>query len=431
MKKFGLIVIVLILLIGAATVLLLQPLQDPDKKTGFSQQNNDQLKAPDLVFYEVSISEIKLGQKLWKINASKAWLEKDVTVFLNADITFYKNTKATLTIKAPRANLNMASRDILVWQPQCRFLTSPNAELSAQSLSWTSRQQSLSATDYVLLKTKDQSLQSDSLIFADNDQKVLAEGNVLIRNKYGILKGTTCTYLLADDSILLSSGQAVLTDNTRISAETIEAGPGRFLAYPDVLFTYLKQNITGRADRAEYFTSDSKGLLSGKVKLTNGKSQIKSASLEITPGAIRSASPVQLLRSDYDLAGDSAEYNSARDTALLRGNCKLVHGNETMTGGWMFFSPELINISVNVSLKKEELRASADSAQYLPLTDKVVLSGSGQIWKGTDYLQSDEITVLLKTKKISTRQKVTDKVPAGKMPNGRSKVRISSEILFR
>ncbi|MFC1595798.1 LptA/OstA family protein [Candidatus Margulisiibacteriota bacterium] len=368
MKKTLLFILLpLILLFGIYWFLNVSPAED-----GFSSALPS-IKPPDFVFYDVSISEIYLGNKLWKINANKALLYKKQTTFLKPDIRFFRRTKPYLRITAPKAKLNMHTRDIVVHQPQSRFLAAPAANLTAGALYWSHRAKALTAKKNVIFTTRGLRLKADEITFNDQAQKLLAQGNIVASSARVTLNGKSCAYLLTEQKTQLKTGTALLNGDIFLAAASIDSSPGKVTAYPEVKLRWAK-GISGRADRLVY--------------------------------------------------------NRINKSLLLKGNVSAVHSNIKLESDQLIAERDYLKLTGDVRLQKKDLKATAAQAYYFPASRKVALSGDCQVWKGKDFVSSEKIQIMLNTHKIIASQPESERSGTGNN-NRRTKIKIDPEILFK
>ncbi|MFH1429010.1 MAG: LptA/OstA family protein [Candidatus Margulisiibacteriota bacterium] len=389
-------------------------------------------KAPDVIFHEVSISEIYLGTKIWQIVAEQALLDNKVSSFINSELVFFKDKKPSLSIKSPRAQLDMAKRSILIWEANSSFLNNPTANLISKTLFWDNRQKTLTARQDVRFKTQEYFLESEEALFVQLTGELIARGKVRVKTGQVSFSGKSGTYLIKQKKVALSDATVMINSDIYLQADNIETDTRQIIAYPEVVVSYEK-GIRARADKAVYTIPQNIGVLEGNVKITRKKTVITGKKVYIDNKTIKIPGRVKIFKPDFTIIADTAEYISDRESAVLSGNCRLQQNNGSITCREMRLSGNVLALSGMVSLKKEDITAAADSAEYYPDIQKIILNGNSIVQKGPDQVSSEQIIVWLKTKKVLTTKgspnETTDSQPADK--EKRTKVKISSEILFK
>ncbi|MFC1477894.1 LptA/OstA family protein [Candidatus Margulisiibacteriota bacterium] len=388
-------------------------------------------KAPDVIFHEVRISEIYLGEKIWQIEAEKAILDDKISSFLNSKLVFFKDKKPSISIKSPRAQLDMAKRSIRIWQADSDFLTMPTANLTSKTLFWDNREKTLTARQDVRLKTLDYQLESKEALFVQSTDELIARGQVKVKTGQVRFSGRTCTYQMKQKKVTLSDSTARINRDIYLKADNIETDTRQIIAYPEVLLSYEK-GIRGRADKAVYIIPQNYGVLEGSVKITRGKTAITGKKVYIDQESVRIPGRVQLARPDFTILADTAEYNPDKESAVLSGNCRFRQNKGFINSREMHLSGNVLALSGMVKLEKEDMKATAESAIYYPDTQKIILNGNSRVQKADDLVSSEQIIVWLKTKKVLTTKGSAGDDPS-KQPDEkkRTKVKISSEILFK
>ena len=392
-----------ILVAIALAVLLLSPTTTQNIATLIPQR-----KQPELLFHEVRIAEITLGKKIWTIEAQQAALDNNQINFLNSETTFFKEATPTILIKSPTALLKMKTREFEINEPRCQLLEKPQGTISAQFLTWT------------------------------KDHKLTLKGDVIFTSGSSILKGKTGEYWSEKQE-----GQLTEASLTR----KIEG----------ILINLIAPVI-------EY---NSKGIHAfPTVKIKRGSTTLTAKEAFVIGDNVRLSQNIELVHEDIKAVSKQLSYVSQPQKALLKGDCRIKKGTTSILGEtitiWLkekriqalgtdakpvklsrgptiltakeaLLIGDDLKVSQNVKLVYEDINASANRANYLAQEQKIILNGNCKAQKGTDLLAGETIIIWLKDKRIETSgtKGSINKDKTGPTQNIRTKVRMSSEILFK
>jgi len=275
MKKISVAILVCVVVLGL--IWFLQPPTQPDRDA----VKPSYFKRPDFIFYDVSISEIYLGRKLWKIKGKKASLDKNNATFIKPQITFYRQKAPSLQIVAPQAWLDMKHRNIRVQRPVCRFLTTPTATLTARVLSWDHHRQALSAKYNVIFQTPDFQLKTRQLFFDKHTQTLQSPNKVDFNAAPGIRgHSDKMVYTIPQRSGLFEGHVTITKGPTTLQSEKMKIGARVIKTLSPTRLSH--EDIRARANQVQYFPKLQKVILSGASEVKKGADVIRSETIVIS-----------------------------------------------------------------------------------------------------------------------------------------------------
>lgn len=139
---------------------------------------------PAFVFETAKVIELKKGKDIWRFNVTKAVINQnknDVTLF-GLDGHFVENEENILIIKTPKANLNLKNSNLFLYGAKISTSKGPIKTLTADKITWISKNETLSGTGNIELKQQNMVLKSGSFL-ADNKLnkiKIWGEPQIII-----------------------------------------------------------------------------------------------------------------------------------------------------------------------------------------------------------------------------------------------------------
>lgn len=126
------------------------------------------------IFETAKVIELRYGKSIWKFDANKAVINrtKDTLQLYGLKGHFLENENNIIEITTPKALLDLRNSNLNMYGGKITTIYGPKKVLTADKITWISKEETLSGTGNVLLKQENMMLKSRSFI-ADNELKMI------------------------------------------------------------------------------------------------------------------------------------------------------------------------------------------------------------------------------------------------------------------
>lgn len=136
-------------------------------------------RTPAFVFESAKVIELKKGKDIWKFNVSKAIInrEKNKLKLYKLNGNFVKDGVRILEVNTPGADLDLKYSNLILFGGKISTLNAPKRILTADKITWISKEETLSGTGNVRLIQDNMMLKSSSFTADGNLKKIKVRGN--------------------------------------------------------------------------------------------------------------------------------------------------------------------------------------------------------------------------------------------------------------
>lgn len=128
------------------------------------------------------------------------------------------------------------------------------------------------------------------------------------------------------------------------------------------------------------------------------------------PAEVKPVKSVSARNEPVDIKADATEYRGKDNLVIFLGNVVAVQGSVTINSDRLEVSlhPETKEISQiralgSVSVRREDMLATGQSAVYELKDDTITLTGSPKIWRGPDAVEGERVVMHLNDERLEVK----------------------------